>query len=452
MSSAAIGRSLAVAVSCSLLISARADAGAAGVACSRPFVFSGAAVNVVFLPYRYAGTTLNVTQTSLKLSALAQVDTLFSIVKYGSVGAVQLTVSNDAEDRQCTADIVARKLLGQQTGAAATLAPGRSAVLAWGRFYEEAGQTYVQTYVRIIGNTAAVDAMNATIGGHEFRGRLSSTGFAFAPRVVSSADLDQIQRRAMDTLKLYTQPDPSSPSKPMRVDLSEPIVYSVTEVRGEWMQIKGYANGLSGWVRGDVSLSEWSLRGKMPEFVFIEGIVGFLKARSGSATSDATAQRLAVGTLRRTIDEFNATKTRIASPAPLALAVGKQMMGMLLLRADAPADDLTTAVSSFSGAASLVPYSADAVNLELMARLMLAAKQSGDAGDARAYIDRWTQALGREPGNVDALNNFQAFLEWLDADAGRTPRAFRTAPEPDDVRKWLAAARAVPRPAAGGGS
>lgn len=154
----------------------RAHAGVIGVRCLNPFVFSDAAVNVVLLPYEYAGDADKVTATGPKLSALAQLDTLFSIVKYGSVGAVQLVTFTPAESAQCTADIVARKLLDQLPGAQSKLAPGHSAVLVWGRFFDDHGQTYIQSYVRFIARDSQRDLLNVPIEGHPFAGRLSASG------------------------------------------------------------------------------------------------------------------------------------------------------------------------------------------------------------------------------------------------------------------------------------
>lgn len=446
----AIYRAAIVAATLALLPATRAEAGAVGVSCLHPLVFPDAAVNVVFLPYRYAGDSPAVTETSVRLSALAQLDTLFSIVKYGSVGAVQLVVNAPSDEAECTADVVARKLLGLQPGAAERLAPGHSAVLAWGRFYEVAGQTYVQTYVRIIARDVAIDAIDVTIADRRFKGHLSSTGFAFAPRLVTRAELDQIQQQAASALKVYDRPSTTSRATPMKVDSSAPIVYLVTKVQGDWMEIQAAASGPSGWVRGDTPIGEWSLRRKLPEFIFIEGIVGFLKARSEPGRADSAARRAAISALDKTLGTFNEAKIQIRSPAPLALAVGKQMLGWLQLGPEAGADQLKRAETAFFDAASLVPYSADAINLHLMARLLLDTKLAPTIPDARFFVDSWTGALAREPGNADAVDNLQTFLEWLDADASRETHTFTGGPTADEVRKRLDATRGISRSRAGG--
>jgi hypothetical protein len=439
-----VARRVAIAVALVLTASARANAGALGVPCLHPLVFSGAAVNVLLLPYEYAGDTAKVTKTSAQLSALAQLDTLFSIVKYGSVAAIQLVTETRSEAPQCTAGIVARKLLGQEPGAERQLATGQSAVLVWGRFYEASGQTYVQSYVRFIARDAPVDAIDASIEDHRFTGRLSSSGFAFAPRLVSSAELDDIQHRAVEAIRVYEQPSATSRSMRMSGAGAQPLVYSVTKVQDGWMRIESHQGGVSGWVRGDTPMGEWSLRRKLPEFVFIEGIVGFLRAR-GAPAAPAAERRAAANVLERTLGEFNESKIRINSPAPLALAVGEQMLGILQFGPTATRDQLQAADRAFAHAAELVPYSADAVNLHMMSRLLLDMKSGPQVRHASSYVEAWTDALGRDPVNADAIDNLQTFLEWLEQDALSGSPTFTDAPGIEDIRQRLEATRNIKR-------
>lgn len=421
-----------------------ARAGAIGVRCLNPFVFSGAAVNVLLLPYEYAGDAKKVTATGAKLSALAQLDTLFSIVKYGSVGVVQLATYTPAESRQCTADVVADKVLGRQPGAAAQLVSGHSAVLVWGRFFEDMGQTYIQTYVRFIARGASVDSVSIPIADHRFTGRLSSTSFSFAPRLVTVSELDDIQRRASEALRVYDQPDRASKSTHLDATGSKPLIYSVTDVKGNWMRIEGRQTNVNGWVPGDTAVDEWSLRRKLPEYIFVEGIVGYLRARNAEVALDRRGWQAAANALDRTLGEFVQAKGAIRSPAPLALAVGEQMLGVLqLLSQGATQAQQESARSAFESAVELVPYSADAVNLHLMTRLLVDIKAGPPVSNASAYLQGWTDALGRDPANTDALDNLQTFLEWLAADAERSTRTFAGGPAADIIRARLELTRKI---------
>src|ERR1017187_332778 len=70
------------------LLSARlAQAGMAHLDCRFPMVFGGAAVNVVVLPYTYAGDSHSLAGTGNRLSLLVKLDVLSHILEYGSVGA-----------------------------------------------------------------------------------------------------------------------------------------------------------------------------------------------------------------------------------------------------------------------------------------------------------------------------------------------------------------------------
>ena len=95
-----------------------AVAGAQNIPCSRPFIFQGAAVNVVVLPYTSAPGLATAGGIGDSLSGLLQLEVLRAIAKFGSVGAVQMVGS--AAD--CDPDLVVAKLLGRTPGAAATAA------------------------------------------------------------------------------------------------------------------------------------------------------------------------------------------------------------------------------------------------------------------------------------------------------------------------------------------
>jgi hypothetical protein len=133
-------RSLPIALG-ALVLAARLHAGMVNVRCEEPFVFRDAAVNVVVMPYNDPTEPERpLSAAGARLSYLLQADTLFSIVKFGSVGAVQM-----APGSECKAPEVWAKLLGEKPGARATVKPGHGLVLVWGRLYEEGGSIYVQS-------------------------------------------------------------------------------------------------------------------------------------------------------------------------------------------------------------------------------------------------------------------------------------------------------------------
>src|ERR1035437_2084085 len=80
------------------LLSARlAQAGMAHLDCRFPMVFGGAAVNVVVLPYTYAGDSHSLAGTGNRLSLLVKLDVLSHILEYGTDAAIFKDVRKDIE-------------------------------------------------------------------------------------------------------------------------------------------------------------------------------------------------------------------------------------------------------------------------------------------------------------------------------------------------------------------
>ena len=79
--------------------------------CTRPAVFSGGAVNAVVLPYRHTGAEEGrLGEAGERLSLLVHLEALFSMIKYGGVGAVRLIDG----DSVCDPDRVLSQLLGDE--------------------------------------------------------------------------------------------------------------------------------------------------------------------------------------------------------------------------------------------------------------------------------------------------------------------------------------------------
>ncbi len=196
-----------------------AQAGAPEVDCSRPFVFSEAGVNAAVLPYTYSGAADKPLSVAGKeLSSLIYLNTLFSILKFESVGAVQLVARNPLDSRECTDSIVLDKLLGRRPGATTQIRPGNGLVMLWGRIYEEEEHIYVQSYVRFLRRDANEDVSFLT-GKERFNAGLASQVITFAPQKLSSEDLDDITFEFAHSAGLRDEPDPQEPSRPMPMDM-----------------------------------------------------------------------------------------------------------------------------------------------------------------------------------------------------------------------------------------
>jgi hypothetical protein len=146
--------------------------------------------------------------------------------------------------------------------------------------------------------------------------------------------------------------------------------------------------------------------------------------------------------MRQSLEQFNETKTALRAFAPLALAVGQQLLGLLQWNSALPGQR-EQARSLFEDAARTVPYSADARNLEIASRLFLAYQQPGAVASAPAILNDLQSAVALAPQNAQAASNLASFLELVSADATRTNRRLQVALTPADLRQQLAILRQV---------
>ena len=430
------------------VLPAPAFAGALNIDCRYPFVFNKAAVNVVLLPYTNTGDSPRIDETSRQLSLLTQIDALFGIVKFGSVGAVQhVHVSTaPAAIAECAPGIVMDKLLGRKPGATATIENGHGVVLLWGRFYEERGAIYLQSYVRFERRGVPAEGFTATLDGQPIGGQVSSSSFAFSPRLMTRADLVAIRERFVSTVKLHDGADAASPTTSMALGGERPFKYWVTDVRGNWMRLSASGAGPEGWVQADSKMEEWSLRRLLPELTFVEGIAGFLSTRVTSANPTALEARRtrAAGALTRALDVFATPKYEDRSGAPLPDVVGRQLLGLLSLSDDSPAAALDQAITRFDAARERAPHDANARNLVASARLLRAARYAAPVERPEGYVDEYLAIVALEPRNAAALRNLESVLELLAREIGREPKFFGpTSLAAVDVQKRLAAVRAI---------
>lgn len=383
----------------------------------RPFVFSDASVNLVVLPYSYTGTSNEpLSEVGHQLSVLVHLDTLFSILKYGSIGAVQIVVRPGAEN-ESTPDIILAKLLGEQPGAGSEIRSRHGLVLFWGRIYEEGDDIYVQSYVRFLRRDVPEDLV-VQIGGRPFVGRLAAQAFAFSPRKLSRQDVIEIGRQFAASATLHSEPKETAPGRPLVGDQAreEPYGYWVDQLSTDnaWLHLEPGTGGTGGWINRQ-QLSGGPLHRKLPELGFVEALVGYLQLRCGQEASTlkppADTQRWVDEALRLYMED---SSTRQSVRARLATAVGEQLTGILrMLNPNASASNLADAQRSFDAAAALVPYSADARNLALLARLSILQKSGQLKRSGAATADDLVAAVALEPQNDQVLGNLQSLYEAL---------------------------------------
>lgn len=400
----------------SALFSGEAHAGMPHVPCQSPFVYSGADVNVVVLPYRESGLpNVEGRGSGTRLSLLIEMDVLAHILPHGSVGAVQMEATSLSDESSCRPEFVGNKLLGKFPGGTATIAPGKGLVLVWGLLYQEDEDLYVQTFASFLRRDRAED-LTFSAATDKFIARPSSQMIAFAPRRLSTKDLQRIDEAFQRTNVLHTEPKDNSPGEKLGVEGRGVSGFWVNGRSGQWLQITRMnpdGSSTRGWLHASVGLSGASLDAPMPELNFIEGVVGYLSARINADANVAPDAGSAIATEGQ-LTEF--MKVADSDQEAMAVAVAAQLEGItgLLSRKDLLAG-LTFAQPLFERARTLVPYSGDAIALATLSevsRASLAPRSPTDAlmlQDPRITAQRLAQASILDPGNPRALTNLHNF-------------------------------------------
>jgi hypothetical protein len=404
-----------------------ARAGAPMVSCDHPFVFSNAKVNAVILPYTYSGEAERpLSVAAQKLSGLIYLNTLFSLLKFQSIGAVQLTASEPAERARCTDKVVLNKLIGKSPGAQAQLRPGGGLVIIWGRLYEEGDDIYVQSYVRFLRRDVA-EEIQFKAGKQIFRAALVSQAIAFPPRKLSIADLNHIAEEDKRSSGIRNVPDLNAPSRPLPVSTSPydpPFGYSITEIRGDWMKVVPFEPEYpGGWVLGRFKDSEWSLTRKIPEIDYLEALTGYLMYRS-TPTADAAA-------IARAFHNYDTLV--IGQNSDIATAVEFQIQGIVntldagrslfVVPRELKLDDrVWEPVDPWRRAADLIPDSGEAKNMDICGEIWLKmwSEETGFSvgthwfvPDYEGLVSELLVATALDPENVRVLGNLQSLYERM---------------------------------------
>jgi hypothetical protein len=402
-----------------LLVPARAWAIEINVPCEHPSVFSGAAVNVVVLPYSQPASLGSASAAGEQLAALLHLEKVLAVAKFGSIGIVQLI----GDARECTPETVLDMLLGKRAGSPEKVKAGGGLVLIWGRIFESGRDLYLQTFVRFL--RAGIDeTIDMTVRDRPFRGGLSTQAFACAPRKIAVRDLEDIQKQYTAARLLHAEPDAASPVVKMPEGRG-PFAYAIMDVRGDWVLMQpmsesnpGNRRALArGWLLARAADAQWSLRRQMPELFAVEGIAGYLSARVRNDGAAAANLQTADTALTQYLDSWGANAVfgsdAAAGGTPLAIAVPRQLRGVVgLLRGRASDASLAEARTQFERAATLAP-SSNARNLLTMVKVAQAYRQPSADQPPRQFIDEWRAQLGTDPDNASILTNLSSAYDLV---------------------------------------
>lgn len=408
-----------------ILLANLAQAGMAHRDCRFPMVFEGAAVNVVVLPYRYAGgSNSSLTNMGNRLSLLVKLDVLSHILGFGSVGAVQMEMpeGTSKDDPSCLPETVLPKLLGPSDGPVRPLSPKHGLVLVWGLLYEDGDDVFVQTYARFL-RREADEGVTFQAGGSSFSAKPSSQSLAFTPQKLSKAELEQIENSYRKANFVRSAPDDKAPGDQLP-DLvakcagcdDSPVHagFYVQEQKGEWIRIQ-YMDPIKdvrkeGWIHAAGGLEGTPLDSVLPELKFIEGCAGYLRLRVADA--EPTPAPAGSATLAVTqLDEF--TKSNDTQPADLTNAVALQLAGIVeYLSARDQLESLTRAADDFERARKMIPYDPNAISLAVGAQVAQEWKQKGRCDQTTLKAQRLSAASALSSDKV-AFANLNSFYTLL---------------------------------------
>jgi hypothetical protein len=224
--------------------------------CEQPSVFRNAAVNTTILQYTSDRAPLS--EAARQLSQMIQLDMLFSLVKYESVGVEHLNL-NGPRSRECSEQVVVEKLLGARYGARERVQPGMGLVVVSGSIYEEGSDMFIRSQLHFlragIPEQVTIRTKSQTAESFEFLGSLPYQAVVFSPRRITREDLERIKSEYQVSLRIRPTPDAHEAGSAMPLNAGT-FAYQVEEVQGDWMRIRSPA-GPSGWVRARVDPSGW---------------------------------------------------------------------------------------------------------------------------------------------------------------------------------------------------
>lgn len=409
---------------CSLLLfcaTGTAHAGAIGIDCERPFVWKGAAVNAVILPYLNLNEDREpLTRAAEELTLLVQMNVLFSMLKYSGVGATVLSVRERPArmlETECSADAVMDKLLGKRDGARTQLEPGRGIVLIWGYLYEEGEEIFIQSYIRFLRRDAddrlSLQIKTPSQTTVSFSGRLPDQAFAFAPRRVTVDELKEIGNAFRKNAVVRKEPDIRSRGYEIDLNPYRPFQYRVMAARNGWMRIEAYKeSGPSGWVHAQADLGEVSMSEKLPELFFVEGAVGYLRYRVHlDGISDHPYVDRMRDYARKALARF--TEHAAGAQSPEAEAMAGILSAGLDIAAGKPSD-AAAASEKLNTAARRIPYSAAARNLSAVADIYLGHQSRWTAAKPADISRKLLAGLALDAGNKEILNNMEKFYRLIE--------------------------------------
>jgi len=378
-----------------------------------PHVFEGADVNTAVLQFTWAGSRSGeMSDRARQLSQLIQLDTLFSQLGYHSIGIGHLLIEPGSEHEADPDLVIARMTSPDNPGG--TVRKGGGLILLRGRVFEHGDEIFVQTDIRFfrLGKDERIDL---PIKDQEFAGSLPVQTISFPPRRLTERDLGEILDGFRRNAFVREERDHESTKTAIPLDRFDKFAYVVRKEQGGWLWIDGINSDVEGWIYAPLDREPGKLRQRMPELDFLEGTAGYLRARAALEREEFDVAEQVLPQAERAFARFETA----ADPRRegVALAASKSMGGMLTILTEGPDAGIRSGAGDrFAEAAALMPYSADARNLQAIAGLyrgVVLGDRSVPLDDTLKQLQR---ALSIEPGNDETLGNLESFYSLLARD------------------------------------
>ncbi len=401
--------------------------------CTAPGMFPDSDVTVFVLPYvDYTSDETSQVESPVGtgLAGLIQADTLLAISRFGKVASIRLM----GRPSECQPEVVQNSVIGEFGWQNRS----RGIVIVWGRIFRVENEIYVQSYASF-GRLTRYDPgemLELPFGDRKIAAHLVSQTLTFAPHHVSEDDLKAIRKRFEEASIVHQKPDQNSPGKPLMVLFPEARhpAYYMTDSQGDWIRIHTQT-GQDGWILARAMVGQKSLSERLPEMKFVEGLAGYFVVRNQSGETRAESAAAALQSFE---------ESPLSATAPSALAVSKQLRGMLeLLKGKQSDEAFARAAPLFSQAAEAAPSSSAASNMAAVVSLYQEWKKPDGKVNFQGNVNRFWSSISADPYDQTALTNCWTMFLVARSPDFRGRFVFDPPVSPDEMDRTLQELEAV---------
>ena len=390
--------------------------------CQAPFVFKGAAANIV--PLEYLATAADRTmkdsqqhkrlqQTAQHLAWLMKLDS-WQQPTYGSLGVVAHMFFHE----KCDPDEVLNELVRYK------VKKGQVLVMLQGRIFIEGDQIFLQSRLRGIHRNDQRSSPNESLGHysekkglethlgereHRISASLPSLDITFSPRALTFAELDRIDQSFEKASIMYPEPAKTPDGIPLHFEGEQPQAFRIlSHVDEKWLKIEDFFSGNSGFIQTDSSTSA-RLHASLPELDFLNGLLGYLRI-----SQDQTVPNYSLpirSAIRQADESFARFSTNQKSTEDFeARALASALRGIFVVKSKGAWRE---ARKHFVKAVTILPYRSVYHNLLGLADAMLCCSGPPEPG-FEDPTQSFVKSLSLSPNNSEALFNLDSFLAYLD--------------------------------------